>query len=81
MAVVTICLQAYNTANFLPQFIESVLNQTFQDFEFIIVDNGCTDGSQELLKQYAARDGRINLIRYEENIARCRWLEPTQKTV
>jgi glycosyltransferase involved in cell wall biosynthesis len=44
-----------------------VLNQTYTDFEYIIVDNGCTDGSSKILQDYAARDKRIHLIRYEEN--------------
>lgn len=79
MPTVTVCTQVYNTREYLAQCVESVLNQTFQDFEYLIIDNGCTDGSQGMLRRYAAQDNRIKLIRYETNIARCRWLEPTQK--
>ena len=67
MAVVTVCTQVYNTAAYLPQCIESVLNQTFRDFEYIIVDDGSTDGSQDILKEYAKKDSRIKLIRFEKN--------------
>lgn len=67
MPKVTVFSQVYNTAAYLPQCVESVLNQTFQDFEFLIVDNGCTDGSQDILREYAAKDARIKLIRFDEN--------------
>ena len=67
MAIVTVCTQVYNTAAYLPQCVESVLKQTFSDFEYIIVDNGSTDGSQDILKEYAKKDPRIQLIRFEEN--------------
>ncbi len=50
-----------NVEKFLPQAIESVLNQTFRDFEFIIVDFGSTDRSKDIAAGYAARDGRIRL--------------------
>ena len=64
---VTVYTQIYNTKPYLPQCIESVLNQTYSELEYIIVDNGCTDGSSELLQDYAEQDKRIHLIRYEEN--------------
>lgn len=75
MPKVTVFSQVYNTAAYLPQCVESVLNQTFQDFEFLIVDNGCTDGSQDILREYAAKDARIRLIRFEENKVAPRALE------
>lgn len=67
MPMITICTQVYNTSKYLAQCIESVLNQTYREFEFIVVDNGCTDGSQDILKRYAEKDPRITLIRFEEN--------------
>lgn len=64
---VTVYTQVYNTKPFLTQCIESVLAQTFTDFEYIVVDNGCTDGSSELLDYYSKQDHRIRLIRHEKN--------------
>jgi len=64
---VTVYTQVYNTKPFLAQCIESVLAQTFADFEYIVVDNGCTDGSSELLDYYSKQDNRIRLIRHEKN--------------
>lgn len=64
---VTIYTQAYNTKQYLEQCITSVLSQTYSDFEYLLVDNGCTDGSFELMRKFAAMDDRIHLIRFEEN--------------
>lgn len=58
----------YNDAKFLPEVIESVLNQTFTDFEFIIVDNCSTDGSYEIAKKYAENDARIKVYRNRINV-------------
>lgn len=64
---VTIYTQVYNTKPFLERCLSSVVNQTFENFDYILVDNGCTDGSSEILRQYAEKDRRIKLIRMEEN--------------
>lgn len=50
---------AYNAEKTLRQAVDSVLNQTCQDFEYHILDNGSTDGTGELVREYAARDARI----------------------
>jgi glycosyltransferase involved in cell wall biosynthesis len=52
-------MSVYNAGRFLREAVESVLGQTFADFEFIIIDDGSTDGSAEELRAYAARDPRI----------------------
>ena len=49
-----------NVERFLGQAIESVLHQTFRDFEFIIVDFGSTDRSRDIAAGYAATDSRIS---------------------
>ena len=59
--LVSVVMVIRNVEKFLPQAIESVLNQTFRDFEFIIVDFGSTDRSKDIAAGYAARDGRIRL--------------------
>ena len=64
---VTIFTQVYNTKPYVAQCIESVLNQTYSNYEYILVDNGCTDGSNEILCEYADRDIRIRLIRFDKN--------------
>lgn len=51
---VSVCIPSYNHARFLPAAIESVLAQTFKDFEIIIVDDGSTDESLEIARHYAA---------------------------
>lgn len=64
---VTVYTQVYNTKPYLEQCIQSVLQQTYSNFEYIIVDNGCTDGSSELLRLFASKDSRIRLIRFDIN--------------
>jgi len=60
--MISIVMPTWNRKDFLPQTIESVLCQTYKDFEFIIVDDGSTDGTIELIKEYAKKDKRINFI-------------------
>ena len=52
----------YNEARFFRHMIEWVLSQTYSDFDFIISDNHSTDGSSQIIREYAARDSRIKLI-------------------
>lgn len=59
---VTIAMSVYNAGRFLPQAIESMLAQSFGDFEFLIVNDGSTDGSADVIDAYAARDPRIRPI-------------------
>ena len=56
-------MPVYNTARYLPAAVESILAQTFSEFEFIIIDDGSTDRSGKILEKYAAQDDRIHLIR------------------
>jgi len=59
---VSILTPAYNSAKFICQTLDSVLRQTFTDFEMIIVDDGSTDQTRAIVESYAARDARIRLI-------------------
>lgn len=59
---VTVLMSCYNGQRWLDEAIESVLRQTFDDFEFIIVDDGSSDASPEIIAHQAARDPRIVVI-------------------
>lgn len=65
MPKVSVILSSYNHEKFLAASIESVLNQTFGDFELLIFDDGSTDGSQEIIRNF--HDERIKLFLYEKN--------------
>jgi glycosyltransferase involved in cell wall biosynthesis len=63
----SIGLPVFNGARFLPAAIDSLLDQTFGDFELIISDNASTDETQEVAEEYARRDSRIVYVRHELN--------------
>ena len=62
---ISIIVPVYNTEAYLPACVESLLAQTHRDLELIFVDDGSTDGSAAILDAYAARDGRVRVIRKE----------------
>jgi glycosyltransferase involved in cell wall biosynthesis len=64
--LVSVVTPFHNTALYLAECIESVLAQTYANFEYILVDNCSTDGSTEIAERYAGRDPRIRLIRRTE---------------
>lgn len=59
ISVLTCC---FNAAEFLGEAIESVLHQSFGDYEFLLVDDGSTDSTPQILRRYAARDPRIVVL-------------------
>ncbi len=65
MPLISVIMPVYNTASFLRKSIESVLNQTFINFELICVNDGSTDNSLDILNEYASRDSRIIIINQE----------------
>lgn len=65
--LVSIITSAYNVEEYIEQCINSVLNQTLSDFEWIILDNGCTDNTKILLEKYAIQDNRIILLKNKVN--------------
>ena len=66
MPKVSVLIPAYNSADFLPQAVESVLAQSFQDYEIVIVDDGSTDQTAALAQEFARRNGgRIRYIHQE----------------
>ena len=72
MPRVSVIMSAYNTEQYVGKAIESILVQTFRDFEFLIVDNGSTDGSRNIIGGYAKKDKRIRTFYNNQNV------EPSQ---
>lgn len=64
---VSVGLPVYNGGRYLRASIDSVLAQTFTDFELIISDNGSTDDTEAICAEYAARDARIRYVRSDQN--------------
>jgi glycosyltransferase involved in cell wall biosynthesis len=62
---VSVIIATYNRARLLKRAIQSVLNQTYQDFELIVVDDGSADDTKQVVKSFS--DSRIGYIRHEEN--------------
>ena len=65
MPAVSIIIASYNYENYIKETIQSVLNQTFEDWEMIIVDDGSKDNSIEVIKEYCSQDNRIKFFQHE----------------
>ena len=65
MPAISVVIPVYNTAKFLPQCLDSIVHQTFSDFEAIIVDDGSTDNSIEIMREYAGCDSRFSIVQQE----------------
>ena len=59
---VSILVPVYNRANYIEETLAAALDQTFGDFEVVVIDNCSTDGSWELIQRVAARDGRLETL-------------------
>lgn len=64
---ISIITASYNYANYISETIESVMSQTYPNWEMIVVDDGSTDNSVEIIKSYCRRDNRIKLFYHENN--------------
>lgn len=62
MPKVSIVVAIYNVEKYVSKCIESILKQTFTDFELLLVNDGSKDGSLAILEEYAAKDSRIEII-------------------
>lgn len=83
---ISIIIPVYNAGEFMASCIESILAQTFKDFELLLVDDGSTDDSGKVCDEYAAKDSRVRVIHKENggcmsalmrglNEARADWVE------
>jgi glycosyltransferase involved in cell wall biosynthesis len=65
---VSIAVPAFNAERYIAKCLESLLAQTFTDFELVISDNASTDGTEDICRRYAAKDSRIRYVRRSTNI-------------
>ena len=65
MPKLSVIVPVYNTEKYLRECVDSILAQTFTDFELILVDDGSTDGSGPICDDYAAKDQRVRVIHQE----------------
>lgn len=61
----SVIVPVYNVENYLAHCLDSILSQTFTDFEVLLIDDGSTDGSRAVCERYAAQDDRIRLFHKE----------------
>jgi len=64
---ISVLMPAYNVEKYVGEAIESILNQTFTDFEFIIINDGSTDNTAKIIQEYAKQDKRIRFIDNKKN--------------
>lgn len=65
--IVSVIIPTYNRAHLIGRAIESVLNQTYQHVEIIIVDDGSADNTKEIVKEFRRQNDRIRYIKHEKN--------------
>jgi glycosyltransferase involved in cell wall biosynthesis len=68
MPKISVITVSYNYENYIKETIESVINQTFQDWEMIIVDDGSKNNSVEVIKSYCEKDNRIKFFQHEHGV-------------
>jgi len=69
--LISVIMPVYNSEKYLSLAIESVLNQTIKDLEFLIIDDCSTDSSVEIIKKFMKKDKRIKLFKTNENSGGC----------
>ena len=65
--LVSVIIPVYNVEPYLVDSLESVVNQTYDNLEIILIDDGSTDGSQKICDEYAKKDDRIHVIHQENS--------------
>ncbi len=64
---ISVLMTAYNAEKYIAQAIESILNQTYTDYEFIIINDGSTDDTPNIIQKYADQDSRIIFVDNKQN--------------
>lgn len=62
MCKISIIVPVYNSRRYLEECIDSIVNQTYKDWELILIDDGSTDGSGKMLDEYGKKDLRIKVL-------------------
>lgn len=70
--LVSVCMCTYNREKYLDNVIANILNQTYENLEFVIVDDGSTDNSREILEKWANRDPRVRVIYSDHDFIKSR---------
>lgn len=71
---ITVSTSVYNVReSYLRRAIESILNQTYTNFRYLITDNASTDGSADIIKEYAEKDSRITILTNKRNLSGTDW--------
>lgn len=65
--LISVIIPVYNTGNFLEKCLKSAVEQTYRNLEFIVVDDGSTDHSLEIIENFRQKDSRIKVIRHDHN--------------
>ena len=65
---VSVIMSAYNSQNSIKDSIKSVLGQTYGNFEFLILDDGSSDDTEKIIKNYANKDKRIKFFKNNKNL-------------
>lgn len=65
MPIISVIVPVYNTEKYLPRCIDSILAQTYTDFELLLIDDGSTDSSGAICDEYAAKDSRVRVFHKE----------------
>ena len=76
MPAISVVMPVYNTENYVAKAIQSVLDQTFSDYEFLIIDNGSTDSSGTIIDQFAQKDARIRMAE-QRDLTHSMWWQDT----
>lgn len=65
--LVTVLMPCYNALPYLPEALESILNQTYTNLETLCINDGSSDNTGEVLEEYSKKDSRIKVIHNETN--------------
>ena len=65
--ILSVAMLVYNREEFVAESVESILCQTYQDFEFLILDDASSDNSFQILQNYQKKDARIQLLQNKKN--------------